>query len=241
MNDAYFIEGDVDYNTGNVKFDKNVYIAGSIKSGFRVEAIDVVANTIDGGTVKAQGDIFVQNGITASVIEAKGNIKAGFLLRSKAVCMGNMSIVKEIVHSEVMIEGTLEIPRGRTFSSTITAKGGAKIYTIGSEKASPSVITVGTSAYFEKELLRIDSLIEDRQNLLETRTVEKSRIESELTIITEKLKNPDDSQQDTLSINDEKTILEAHLILSCVQINTIYDPWPTTQPSYSLRFRSKVL
>lgn len=203
VNDSYFIEGDVDYTTGHVKFDKNVFIRGAIKSGFRVEAIDVVANAIDGGIVKAQGDVFIQNGATESVIEAKGNIKAGFMHRSKAACMGNMTVVKEIVDTEILIEGAFEMSRGSVYSSAITAKGGARIYNVGSDKAKPSAITVGTSVYLEKELANIDSAIERRQNLLETRTIEKNRIESEIDIIAEKLSNFDQSRQRTLAMMDE--------------------------------------
>jgi len=142
----------VDFNTGHVIFDKNVYITGSIKNGFRVEAIDVVAKTVDGGIIKAQGDVFIQNGITESVIEAKGNIKAGFMHRSKVACMGDMTIVKEIVDTEIFLEGTFEMNRGRVYTSSIMAKGGAKIYRIGSEKSGPSTIMVGASGYLEKKL-----------------------------------------------------------------------------------------
>lgn len=142
----------MDFNTGHVIFDKNVYITGSIKNGFRVEAIDVVAKTVDGGIIKAQGDVFIQNGITESVIEAKGNIKAGFMHRSKVACMGDMTIVKEIVDTEIFLEGTFEMNRGRVYTSSIMAKGGAKIYRIGSEKSGPSTIMVGASGYLEKKL-----------------------------------------------------------------------------------------
>ncbi|MCD4678642.1 MAG: FapA family protein [Desulfobacula sp.] len=203
VNDAYFIEGDVDYTTGHIKFDKNVYITGSIKSGFRVEAIDVVANTIDGGIVKARGDVFIQNGVTESSIQAQGSIKAGFMHRSKASCMGNVDIVKEIADSEITLEGTFEMTRGRMFSSSVCAKGGAKIYNIGSEKADSSTIMVGASIYLEKELENIDTTIERRQNLLENKTIEKNKIESELNIIIEKLKNFDQSSQRTISMIEE--------------------------------------
>ncbi len=223
VNDSYFIEGDVDYTTGHIKFDKTVYITGSIKSGFRVEAIDVVAKAVDGGFVKAQGDVFVQNGATESVIEAKGNIKAGFLHRSKAACMGNMTVVKEIVDTEILVEGTFEMNRGRVYASSIMAKGGAKIYQIGSEKASPSTITVGASGYLEKKIQAIDSTIEKRQNLLEKLTQEKTKTESDLIIIMEKLKNLDQTNLKIHALNDEKALLETHLkktnhdILTCTE------------------------
>lgn len=203
VNDAYFIEGDVDYTTGHIKFDKNVYITGSIKNGFRVEAIDVVANTIDGGMVKAEGDVFIQNGVTESTIEAKGGIKAGFMHRSKAACLGDMNVVKEIVDTDILLEGTFEMRRGRMFSSSLCAKGGAKIYSIGSEKANPSSISVGASVYLKTELKNIDKIIERQQNILEGKTIEKNKAETELAVIQKKLENIDKSKADTLAMIEE--------------------------------------
>ncbi|MFH2093779.1 MAG: FapA family protein [Pseudomonadota bacterium] len=203
VNDAYFIEGDVDYTTGHIKFNKNVYITGSIKNGFRVEAIDVVANTIDGGFVKADGDVFIQNGVTDSTIEAKGSIKVGFMHRSKASCLGDMNVVKEIVDSQILLEGTFEMTKGRVFSSSVCAKGGAKIYTIGSERTGPSSITVGTSNYLETELHNIDQAIERRQNILESKTLEKNKADTLLAVIMDKLKNFDQSKQRTLAMIEE--------------------------------------
>ncbi len=46
------------------------------------------------------------------------------------------------------------------------------------------------------------------------------------------------------TVEGANSIIALHcsiLILSSVQRNTIYDPWPTAQPSYGLRFRSKFL
>lgn len=203
VNGAYYIEGDVDYTTGHIKFDKNVYITGTIKSGFKVEAIDVVADTIDGGTVQAQGDVFIQNGVTESSIESKGDIKAGFIHRSKASCMGNMTIVKEIVDTEIVMEGRFDMPRGRMFSSSVCAKGGAIVYNIGSERSKPSSITVGPSTYLETELKNLDAAIDSRQNSLDDKTADKNKIEAELAITKEKLFNLNQSRQRTLSMIQE--------------------------------------
>lgn len=203
VNTAYFIEGDVDYNTGHVKFDKNVYITGSIRSGFRVEAIDVVANSIDGGIVKAEGDVFVKSGATESVIEAKGKVRAGYLHRCKINSMGDLIVAKEIVDTDVLIEGAFDMSRGRLFSSKVCAKGGAQVYAIGSEKAKPSEIIVGASLYLEKELENIDKAIEQRQNLLEDNTISKNKFEAELAVLKEKLENYRQSKKRTLSMIDE--------------------------------------
>jgi hypothetical protein len=228
VNDAYYIEGDVDFNTGHVIFDKNVYITGSIKNGFRVEAINVVAKAVDGGIVKAQGDVFIQNGVTESVIEAKGNIKTGFMHRSKAACMGDMIIVKEIVDTEILLEGTFEMNRGRVYSSSIKAKGGAKIYSIGSEKSGPSTITVGMSGYLEKKLQEMDSRIEKRRNFLEARVLEKNTIQADLDIITDKIellqKSLGQADIKIHGLKNDQALLESRLkkashdILACEKV-----------------------
>lgn len=225
VNDAYYIEGDVDFNTGHVIFDKNVYITGSIKNGFRVEAINVVAKAVDGGIVKAQGDVFIRNGVTESVIEAKGNIKTGFMHRSKVACMGDMIVVKEIVDTEILLEGTFEMNRGRVYASSIKAKGGAKIYSIGSEKSGPSTITVGISGYLEKKLQDMDARIEKRRIFLETRVLEKNKIQAELDIIEdniELLRNSLGTADAKIhGLKNDKALLESRLkkanqdILAC--------------------------
>ncbi len=180
VNDAYFIEGDVDFTTGHVKFDKNIYITGAVKSGFRVEGINVMANSVDGGMIKARGDVLVKNGITESSIRAKGNINAAYIHRSRIHCLRDLKVTREIVDTEAALDGMCLLKSGRMYTSVISAKGGAVIQNIGSEKSRPSVISVGTARYMEQELKRIDKQIEKFQNALEESTLEKSRLEKEL-------------------------------------------------------------
>jgi uncharacterized protein (DUF342 family) len=203
VNDAYFIDGDVDYKTGHIKFDKNVYITGTIKSGFRVEAIDVIANTIDGGIVEAQGNVFIQNGVKEASIKANGNVKIGFMHRSNIACTGDVNIVKEIVDSEVFLEGKFEMDKGRMFSSSVCAKGGAVICNVGSERTKPSSIMVGTSVYFEKALKDIDVTIEKKQNLLDNKTLEKTKLSAQMDLVLEKLSNFDQSKRRTITMIEE--------------------------------------
>ncbi|MCK5313326.1 MAG: DUF342 domain-containing protein [Desulfobacteraceae bacterium] len=47
VNEIFVIDGDVDYRTGHVNYDKSVNISGSIKNGFKVNAIDIVVDEVD--------------------------------------------------------------------------------------------------------------------------------------------------------------------------------------------------
>ena len=164
VNDAHVIKGNVDYTTGHIKYDKNVFITGTIKSGFKVEARDVVARAVDGGSIYAQGDVVIANGISDATITAKGGVTAGFVHRSRIGCQGNMNIEREVVESQIILEGTFEMQQGKMYASTLSARGGAKMYQIGSVKTAPSAIVVGTSPYMKNELKRVNLEIEKSQS-----------------------------------------------------------------------------
>ncbi|MEH0021562.1 MAG: FapA family protein [Desulfobacter sp.] len=181
--DAHVIRGDVDFTTGHVKFTKNVFITGTIKNGFRVEAKDVVALAVDGGIIHAKGDVVVANGVTDASIKAGGKVSAGFIHRSTIACMGNMQVGKEVVESNLMLEGTFDMSRGKMYASSMSARGGARIYTIGSVKTVPSSIAVGMSSYIKNELNFLNRQIERCQNIFDKKTAEKSGFKERLTQI----------------------------------------------------------
>ncbi|MCG8615386.1 MAG: FapA family protein [Desulfobacterales bacterium] len=199
VNDAYIIKGDVDFTTGHVKFDKNIFITGTIKSGFRVEGIDVVVTQVDGGSIKARGDVFVQGGMTESTVEAEGRVKAGYVHRSKISCMNDVTIAKEMVDSEAALEGEFDMPRGRLFSSAVTAKGGARIFKVGTEKTRPAAISVGISACLEAERKRIEKRVKKHMALVEDFSVKIRRTQTELAPLQQKLEDLQKARQRTLS------------------------------------------
>ncbi|HCY86474.1 MAG TPA: hypothetical protein DHV36_15165 [Desulfobacteraceae bacterium] len=199
VNDAYIIKGDVDFTTGHVKFDKNIFITGTIKNGFRVEGIDVVVMQVDGGSIKARGDVFVQGGMTESTVQAEGRVKAGYVHRSKISCMGDVIISKEMVDSEAALEGKFDMPRGRLFSSAIAAKGGARILKVGTEKTRPSSISVGVSACLEAERKRIEARVKKHMALFEDFSVKMRRTQTELAPLKQKLEAFQKARQRTLS------------------------------------------
>ncbi|MCP3945134.1 MAG: DUF342 domain-containing protein [Desulfobacteraceae bacterium] len=187
VNDAYIIKGDVDYTTGHIKFDKNIFITGDIKSGFKVEGVDVIANALDGGIVQAKGDVCIQNGVTNASITTKGNISAGFIHRSNIICMGDIDVRKEVVETDIALDGTFEMLRGKMYASSLTAKGGAKIGHIGSEKTRAVTITVGTSPYFKKELKILNQLIIKNQAIFERKKTKTDQNDVDQARISKKL------------------------------------------------------
>ncbi|WP_022667628.1 DUF342 domain-containing protein [Desulfospira joergensenii] len=177
VNDAHVIQGDVDFTTGHITFSKNVIITGTIKNGFRVEAKDVVAKSVDGGIIHAKGDVTVANGITNSRVNAEGSVSAGFVYKSSIEAIGDVEIGTEVVESRISLEGTFEMSRGKMLASKISARGGARIYRIGSVKALSSTITVGPSPYLKGSLKTLNKKIEQSQITIDNATLEKEAIQ----------------------------------------------------------------
>ncbi|MCK5101050.1 MAG: DUF342 domain-containing protein, partial [Desulfobacteraceae bacterium] len=105
VNKEYVTTGDVNYQTGHVKYDGNIKIKGCIKDGFEVKGNDIAAKEIEGGIIHAEGNLNITNGINEAKIYAKGNVYTKFVRNSTITCMGNIYITKEIVDSEIETSG----------------------------------------------------------------------------------------------------------------------------------------
>ena len=171
------IEGDVDYRTGHVKFEKSVMIEGTVRSGFRVEAENVFADAVDGGIIQAGGDVIVENGIIDSRIESRGNVSALFVQRSAIYCAGNMNVEKEIADSTVTIAGTFRMKYGKMLACSLSATSGAVVRDVGSKKAKRSVISVGNSQYLDNRMETIDRRMKRIQKDLEEAYSQRDLIE----------------------------------------------------------------
>ena len=97
----------VNFETGNVRFDGSVVIEGSIADGFVVEAGgDIqVGNSVGKATLKAGGSILLKTGINGNgkgVIECGGDLFAKYIESSTVECQGNVLVEEAIMHSRII-------------------------------------------------------------------------------------------------------------------------------------------
>lgn len=107
---VHIIDGDVDFNTGNISFDGTVAISGSILDGFEVKASGdiIVENTIQSALVEAGGDVVVKRGILTrakGLVYAEGNVYAKFIENSIVEAEGNVIVETAIMNSKVSVNG----------------------------------------------------------------------------------------------------------------------------------------
>jgi len=87
-----YIDGDVDYSTGNIDFDGAVVVKGEVKSGF---------------SIKAKGEVTVEGVVEDAVIDTRGSviIKGGFLGRGTGSISAKENVMVKFAESQTIYAG----------------------------------------------------------------------------------------------------------------------------------------
>jgi len=170
------IDGDVDFNTGNIKFDGYVTITGTVTDGFSVEATkDIEINSPLGiGIVKKikshQGSIFIKGGVVSknhSVIEAKKDIYTKFADNTTLRCGGLVHIGFYCINSNVEAkEVYIESSKGNIIGGHVKAEIKVTSSIVGSPLETKTVVEVTgfDRNYFLERLEQVKSKLESLRN-----------------------------------------------------------------------------
>lgn len=109
------IEGDVDYNSGNIDFNGDVVIGGSVQSQFSVKATGTVTigGYIEAGAyVTAGKDILIQRGVVGAATElvAGGDIMSKFIQEATVRAGGDVKVGSYIFNASVRAAGQVLVP-----------------------------------------------------------------------------------------------------------------------------------
>ncbi len=175
VNPELMIKGDVNFETGNIDFNGNIIVQGTIKQGFRVKGINLTAQEIEGGLIDLSGNLFISDGITNATITAQGNVIAKFINHSSLLGFGDLVIQKEIIDSDIFLSGACQNPTGHILTSRISAKKGIEAGKIGTVSSRPSLLRVGVEDHIEILTGQIDTRVkESKAQLQELRKKIKS-------------------------------------------------------------------
>ena len=109
------IEGDVDYGTGNIDFNGDVVIGGSVQSQFSVKATGTVTigGYIEAGAyVTAGKDILIQRGVVGSATElvAGGDVMSKFIQEATVRAGGDVKVGSYVFNASVRAGGEVQVP-----------------------------------------------------------------------------------------------------------------------------------
>ena len=160
---------DVNFETGHIDYDGEIVIKGTLKAGFKAIGHVIRVGTVDGGEIRATGDVTVLNGMIGGTVYARGNVSIKFVQNSTIYCLGNLTVDKEILDSRIVTSGAVIIKNGEIISSDITCNKGLFTQHLGTEKSVPNTVTFGVDTFTTRELKNIQDRIEhtmDEQELI---------------------------------------------------------------------------
>jgi len=189
VNQMYEVKGNVDFHTGNIDFNGDVNISGSINPGFsiRAEGNIIVNGMVNRGVqLNAGGNIEVKEGIIGrddTKLKAKGYVKALYLQGVTVEADSNVIITDYILNSIIKTHGKLLTPskekkatgKGSIIGGETYAMKGVMANTIGSDVSSNTRIIVGVDFSLRTKL-------KDFQKAVDYCDYEISRISKTLRI-----------------------------------------------------------
>lgn len=124
------IAGDVDYKTGNIDSNVNVFIGGWLRTGFSIvckESVFIEGGVEEKTSVKTSGDLSVVLGIMGNkktTIECDGDLKAKFIQDTTVNVKKNIYVNEYIMNSDVVCEGSVYVNgrKGSIINTMVDAK-----------------------------------------------------------------------------------------------------------------------
>lgn len=149
VSDNYEVTGDVGPQTGDINYDGNVTIKGSILTGFSVRTRGdvIVEGVVEGAYVDAGGQIILKRGMQGmnrGILRAGGNIISKFF-ESADISSGGYISTEAILHSTVSAKGDVIVGGKRGFVTGGQIRSGSMIQvkTAGSTMGTATVLEVG--------------------------------------------------------------------------------------------------
>ena len=166
------INGNVDYDSGNIDFNGSVHIKGSVLSGFSVKATGSVTidNNVEDATVQSNEDIIIKNGVLGkgeSRVIAGGSITARYITSAKIEAVKSILVDESILHSDVFSNDRIVMSKaGKIIGGKITALYEIVANVSGSQNGTETQLFVGRNLFIEKELDDIRKDIADKREAL---------------------------------------------------------------------------
>lgn len=159
---VFEVNGDVDYNVGNIDFVGTVVIRGNVLTGFRVKASGDIRVTggIEGAEVESDGSIEISGGVIGS---NKGFVKAGRNVRCSFIMEGNVYAGEDVLVSQSIMHSNVRAGRSVVCSGTKglvvggIVQAGDKVTArmVGNSMSTATVIEVGVRPDLRQELLEL--------------------------------------------------------------------------------------
>lgn len=174
------IRGNADISIGNVSFNGDIKISGSVLNGVKVNAKGnvFIGGRVEDGEITSEADVIIQSGVNGKgkgKIVAKGNICAKFfenieLYSKQDIKAGYILNCNAEAEGKILVEGS----KGGIYGGSVFGVMGVESEQIGNDSYVPTSVTVGITknvrnqySYVLLKLREIDSQIEIYGNAID--------------------------------------------------------------------------
>jgi uncharacterized protein (DUF342 family) len=168
------VNGDVDYNTGNINFVGTIVIRGNVRAGFKIKADgDIrVLGSVEGAELDAAGSIEISAGIIGQnkgLVKAAKNVKSAFIQDGIVEAGEDVLVSQSIMHStiragkDVICQGL----KGLIVGGMIQAGEKVSARTVGNSMATTTIIEVGVLPALRNEMLQLRGQLKVHMETLE--------------------------------------------------------------------------
>lgn len=215
--ELHTINKDVDNSTGNINFNGNIKIQGSVLTGFEVRAKGNVEidGAVEGSIIKCDGDLIIKRGIqgyNTAEIDSGGNIFTKYIENAKVNSKGNIES-EAIMHSETSCEGSVIVGGKKGLLVGGTCKAGKEINAkiIGSNMATATFLEVGIDADTRKDQEALKILRENTKDDID----KFSKMINHLT----RLRNENKLEEDKVELLNKSIVAKLQLEKKLSSIN----------------------
>lgn len=143
ITDAFVINGDVDYKTGNIHYDAGaLVIKGTVKPGFVVEAMNeiVVENLVDNATLRGQKRVIIEGGIIgddARIFSGEAT-EVELVNRGTIISHGPVTMLTECHYATILSDDTITMEKdiGRVIGGKLCALHKIRLPNVGTDATS---------------------------------------------------------------------------------------------------------
>lgn len=142
------IQGNIDYNTGNIESQDAVEITGTILPGFRVKTHGdmVLGGNARSATIKCKGNLVVKGGIIGKKCKIKvaGDADFGFIEQGRLRVKGRVIIRKQAYYARIMANGEIHCEESsQVMAGFLMSASSLHLGNVGSPNAPPSLLAAG--------------------------------------------------------------------------------------------------
>ncbi|MBD3390662.1 MAG: DUF342 domain-containing protein [Chitinivibrionales bacterium] len=176
--EGFTVEGDVDFSTGNVRYNKSVSVGGDIKAGFEVDCDGdlQVGGVVEDTKLRVGGNVLIKAGFVGrggGLLEADGDVNISFVHGQTVKAKGHVTIAKEALDCKIYARKSVTVlgePLS-TVSSIIVARDSIEVRTAGNLSGAKTELQVGVDYTLADEMRGIDETLaqhaENNQKLVQ--------------------------------------------------------------------------